>query len=292
MQIKMVTDQVSELREKLLQLSRDTFERSDQILSSSDSNIWQGSDADEFMQRIRAVCNRLHLLAEDATKLGYAVSQEQEEWIKVDQEGVNRFKGIRAVPRSPQASSLDIELDKFSNNVENFYFDHRYKEFKKWWETQNLDGKKKYLQDLQNRMADRYDWPRMLVVIDNLPDVNGDSRGLNLGKLMLVDVDNMNTDEPWRLIETAFHETRHEFQRDVVINFQNNGQIPDGMTQKQVKKWVYELTDDHYINGEDNFADYYHQAIETDARKYGDIVMKNVLEEMGNNGASGGGSAW
>ena len=45
------------------------------------------------------------------------------------------------------------------------------------------------------------------------------------------------------------------------------------MTKEQVKKWVCE--NDNYFNGEDSFADYYHQAIKTDARKYSDIFMED-----------------
>jgi hypothetical protein len=92
MQIKMVTDLVAELEQKMLQLGRDTYESSDQLLSSVNRDFWQGRGADEFKQRAREVCNKLHLFAEEITKLGFALSLEKEEWIRVDQEGINRLK--------------------------------------------------------------------------------------------------------------------------------------------------------------------------------------------------------
>ena len=45
------------------------------------------------------------------------------------------------------------------------------------------------------------------------------------------------------------------------------------MIKEQVEKRVCE--NDNYFNGEDSFADYYHQAIKNDARKYGDIFMED-----------------
>jgi len=290
MQIKMVTDLVAELEQKMLQLGRDTYESSDQLLSSVNRDFWQGRGADEFKQRAREVCNKLHLFAEEITKLGFALSLEKEEWIRVDQEGINRLKKNVIKPSPVKEVPYDKQWNDTWDYFEDRHYDKKYALYEKWWQSQSLEDRKKYLQDLQNRMADRYEWPRMLLVVDDLPDSDkGDFKGVNLGKLMIIDVDNMNTDEPWRLIETTFHESRHEYQRDVMANFLNNGQVPNGMTQKQVEEWVYE--NNHYISGIDNFADYYHQAIETDARKFGDIVMKDVLDDLGNDGIHGSGTS-
>ncbi len=291
MQIKMVTDTVLEMEQKLLQLSRDVYEVSDQISSAANQNIWQGPTADEFRQRVFDLRKNLHGLAEDATKLYLAVGHEREQWLQVDEEGMLRLKGICKVPKPPQDPSTDIIIDYGSDLIEDVYYDWRYKNFQKWWSQQTPEERLEYLQNMQNRMADRYGWPRMLVVVDDLVDPkDGDARGVNLGGVMVIDADNVNTDNPWRLIETLMHETRHEYQRDVVSNYQANGSVPDGMTKEQVEKWAYEYSDDHYVQPEDNFSDYYHQAIETDARDYGDRVMDDVLNEMGN--STGGGGAW
>jgi len=288
----MVTEQIEDLAAKLKDLSQMIYESSDQLKSQANRNSWTGSSAEDFAQHIHASCGKLHGLAEEAVKLYLDMAREEEEWINVDQQGVCRLKNVCVAPRTPENNiTIGIGMDYLSDKIEDYRYDRRYKNFMNWWKTQSIDERKQYLQELQNRMADRYGMPRALLVIDDLEDSGTtDTQGVNIGGILVLDVDNLNTDDPWRLIETAFHETRHEYQREVAADYQNTGQIPEGMTKQQVEKWVYELDSGNYINGEDNFVDYYYQAIETDARKYGDILMKDALNEMDQGGSSGG--AW
>ena len=292
MTMRMVTDQVEDIAVKLKDLSQIIYEATDLIKSQVNRNLWTGASADEFTQHVNASSSKLHVLAEEAVKLLLDVVREEEEWINVDQQGVYRLKKICIAPRTPESKiTLGIGVDIIADKIEDAQYNLAYKNFVNWWKTQSADERKRYLQELQNRLADRYGMPRVLVVVDDLQDPgNGDLRGVNIGGVLVLDVDNVNTDDPWRLIETTFHETRHEYQREVAANYQTTGQIPEGMTEQQVEKWVYELDGDNYVQGEDNFVDYYYQAIETDARKYGDILMKDALNEL-NQGGSGGG-AW
>ena len=164
-------------------------------------------------------------------------------------------------------------------SIKELIYINKYNEFNAWWKTLSNEDKTQYLQSLQERMADRYGMPRRLVVID---DIVG---GLSIGGAIVIDVDDLNA-TPWRVIELMFHETRHEYQREVVANFQDNRVIPDGMTKQQVERWVDNYTD--YKKPDDNFRDYYYQAIERDAREFGEDVMKDFLSEMGQGGSGGG----
>lgn len=291
MTVRMVTEQVEDMAVKLKDLSHVVYHATDQLKSQANRGFWTGASAEDFTQQINATCSRLHGLAEEAVKLYMDVVREEEEWITVDQQGVNRLKQICIAPRTPgNEPSFRMGMDYLADKFEDGYYDRRYKNFVNWWKTQSVDERKQYLQELQNRLADRYGMPRVMVVIDDLQDGSGDMQGVNIGGVLIVDVDNLNKDDPWRLLETTFHETRHEYQREVAVNYQNSGQIPEGMTKQQVEKWVYELDGDNYVNGEDNFSDYYNQAIETDARDYGDILMKDALNDMDQGGSGGG--AW
>ncbi len=283
MQVRMVTEQVEGFSDKIRLLSINLYDATEEILNASKRDFWDGPDAEEFILSLKAVCGQLHRMAEDATKLYRDVVHEKDEWITTDQQGVLRLKNTHSVPPVNNNLPIDFVGNYCADKIEDYMYDTRYKNFKNWWGSQTLEGKKKYLQDLQNRLADRYGMPKMLIVVDDLPD---GTRGSNIGGIIIIGEDNSATDDPWRLIETTFHESRHEYQLEVIANYQESGQIPDGMTKEQVEKWVYE--NNNYIQGEDNFADYYHQSIETDARKYGDVVMKDILEEMGN--LPGGGS--
>lgn len=289
MAVRMVTEQVEDMAVKLKDLSHVVYHATDQLKSQANRGFWTGASAEDFTQQINATCSRLHGLAEEAIKLVMDIIREEEEWVNVDQQGVYRLKKICVAPQIPEIkTTIGMDMGARFDEIENNIYNRRYKNFVNWWKTQSVDERKQYLQGLQNRLADRYGMPGVLVVIDDLQDPeNRDMRGVNIGGVLVLDVDNLNTDDPWRLLETTFHETRHEYQREVAANYQNSGQIPEGMTQQQVEKWVYEY--DNYIKGEDNFVDYYYQAIETDARKYGDILMKDALNDMDQGGSSG---AW
>lgn len=294
MQIRMITEQIEELAARMRLLSLDLFEAANQIqLAARQRSNWDGPVAQQFSQRLDRVGSKLHLFAEEATKLYLDAAFEEDEWITTDQQGVIRIKRARQLPPQGSDPSLGRQIDYLSDEIENYIFDKRYQNFKNWWESQSLDDKKKYLQELQNRLADKYGMPRMLLVIDDLPDgANTDFRGLNIDRILILDLDNLNTDDPWRLIETMFHETRHDFQRQAVAVFNSTGQVPQGLTKEQVEQWAYELTPGNYIDGTENFEDYYNQALEKDARKYGDIYMRAVLDEMGQTAGGSGGGAW
>jgi len=295
----MQTDQVTNLINKIIELSRNTYQSSDVISSLNNPEIWQGSVAEYFWTQLTSITRKLHLASEDMTKLGLSLSKEQDQWVEVDQQGVFRIRGTSAPVQPGQDQSFGFQVKRafegLSDAVENYKFNKDYKRFKAWWQTQSIDEKKAYLQNLQNEYADQMGWPRMLIVADDLVDpANGDARGLNIDEILILDIDNFNTDDPWRLMEDLFHETRHQYQREVVSNFQTNGTIPSDMTQSEIENWVYEINPENYISGNDDFESYYNQAIESDARKWGDIVMKDVLDDMKDDPwiNSGGGGGW
>lgn len=288
MKIHMDIERVAELAVKIKDLSHFLYHSTDELKSQMNQTDWTGLSANDYFRQIHEASNKVHTLAEEFAKTCRDVDQEKEQWFDVDQQGVNRLKQVKIMPKTPEKPTPGMYIGVIADLFENRRYNKKYQEFVKWWKNRTLEERKQYLQSLQERMADRYGMPRVLVVIDDLPDsANGDAKGVNIGGVVMVDVDNLNTDDPWRLIETTFHETRHEYQREAIANYKNNGQIPEGMTQHQVEKWVYE--NDNYIGGEDSFKDYYNQAIEKDAREFGNDVMKDVLSEMGQGGASG---AW
>ena len=297
MTIRMEIEQVSKLYDRCLEFTQNTYHSSEVFSSLNNRGIWQGDVADYFWEQLKNICDQLHLTSEDAAKLSYALYLEKTQWEEVDNQGVYRIRGTNLSGRSSKDPSWLFKqkrkIEDRVDEVENLIFNKDYKRFKEWWQTQSIDEKKAYLQNLQNEYADRMGWPRMLIVTDDLIDpANGDFRGVNLDEIMIIDIDNINTDEPWRLMETMFHETRHQYQREVVSNYQSDHFVPPGMTQDEVEKWVYES--EHYIDGNDDFEGYYKQSIESDARKWGDIVMKDVLDDMKDDPwlNSGGGGGW
>lgn len=286
MKIHMDTDRVAELALKIKDLSHFLYHSTDDLESKMNQTDWSGLSANDYFRQVHEASNNIQTMAEVAARSFRDVIEEMRQWTEVDQQGINRLKNVRVEPKVPDRSlTPGMIVDGVADLIEDNRNSKEYKEFVKWWNSQSVEERKEYLQSLQERMADRYGMPRTLITIDDLPkDVNGQS----FGGLLYVDIDHLVDGDPWRVIETVFHETRHEYQQEVIANYQNNGQIPEGMTQNQVEEWAYEY--DNYIDGNDSLKDYYYQAIEKDARNWGDDVMQAVLNEMVHGGSGGG--AW
>jgi hypothetical protein len=292
----MHTDQVGKLEGTILQFSRDSYNFSELLSSLVGRESWQGNVADYFWDQLTAVSKKLHLSAEELTKLSLALGREREQWEDVDNQGVFRLKNSAAPQRPAGEYSWWFQgrlvVEGVGNLIEDYKFNKDYIRFKQWWETQSIDERKVYLQNLLNRKADQLGWPRMLIVADDLVDpTTGDAKGLNMDEILIIDIDNLKSDDPWRVMELMFHENRHQFQREAVSNYLDSGVIPDGMSKREIQKWADEM--ENYVSGYDDFESYYNQAIEKDARKWGDDIMKDVLDEMSEdpwlNGGSGGG---
>lgn len=274
MKIHMDTERVYGLKEKISAFSGFLYDSTEGIKSQINQIAWTGASAEDFVQRNLATCNRIHLLAEEVARKYLDLEFEIEQWVDVDKQGVNRLKGVEEVSKSPEFT--DEMWDEYNaDKRENRLYRIIHFKFNQWWKDQTLAEKKQYLQDLQERMAELYGMPKVLLGFDDLPENGGDSVGISIGGAILLDVDNVNSMDPWRLIEFTFHETRHEYQQQVVNNFQNSGQLPVDVTQNQVEAWAAEFK--NYIKPDDNFRDYYNQAVERDARDFGDEVMKDVL---------------
>ncbi|MCX6056703.1 MAG: hypothetical protein NTW69_00915 [Chloroflexi bacterium] len=132
-----------------------------------------------------------------------------------------------------------------------------------------------YLNEHQRKIAEKYGFDPMTITAEDLDDSNGDSRGENRGNLMVIDVDNLNNDDPWRVLETVAHESRHEYQEHIVDQYRADGTIPEGMTGKQIEAWGKNFKD--YKEPGDDFESYWGQAVESDARNFGDEYMNEVL---------------
>lgn len=283
MNIHMDIERVAELSEKIKELSAFSYQSTDELKTQANQTDWTGLSANDFFRQQLATCGKIHALAEQLAVMYKDVRREKDQWVEVDQQGVNRLKRVVDVPKPRENPTLGVIIDVYTDRYENHRYNEKYEEFVDWWQNRTIEERTLYLQGLQERLADRYGMPRTLVTIYDLPDGVG---GQSSGGVVYLDNDHLINADPWRVIETLFHETRHEYQREVVANYQNNGLIPDGINQNQVEKWIYEF--ENYIGGEDSFKDYYNQAIERDARNFGDDVMKDFLSEMGQGGSGGG----
>ncbi len=289
MPIHMLTEEIAALEARLKQLGVDMFDGSGDLKNALSWSAWEGPGAEEFRAELRAVCARLGKLADEAVHLSLAVTREREQWLETDLRGVKNLKGICDPPRRTQDPSLGVVVDEMVNLVEDAYYRKRYEEFTKYWDTLDRDQKQEYLQSLIDRLAKKYGWPKTMIVLEDLDDSSGDARGVNVGGgVIVLDTSNVDGGNPWRVIETAVHENRHEYQRQAIEAFKQDGSVPDGMTRDQVEQWVSES--DNYTSPDDDFEKYYNQAVERDARDQGDQAMKDFLDEWDH--PSGGGGAW
>lgn len=78
------------------------------------------------------------------------------------------------------------------------------------------------------------------------------------------------------LLNTVTHEMRHQLQTEAVARPEDFSDIPSDV----LEQWKYELNPNNYIRPEYDYEGYYNQAIEVDARDFGESVVDRFIESM------------
>ncbi len=156
--------------------------------------------------------------------------------------------------------------------------------FRMKWANMSTDERLVFLQDQHDALAKKYGIEPVKIYFEDLPDLAGqDALGVTkgvtgllgvIGQLLLgekgkqhiaIDIDNINSDDPWEIQNTLMHETRHVMQYYFV---EHSDQRPANITEEQIKSWRDNF--DNYRRPEDDFQAYRDQPVEQDARNFGD----------------------
>lgn len=100
---------------------------------------------------------------------------------------------------------------------------------------------------------------------------------------ILIDIDSLENDDAYKVLDTVLHEARHAYQYRLVSLYQMTAEdYKELLTFQEVQKYEAEFA--NYIHGtsEGTFDDYENQSCERDSRAYGadrSQVYRSYIEE-------------
>lgn len=145
------------------------------------------------------------------------------------------------------------------------------------WENFSVEERASYLNEYYARAGEALGIDTKGVYVDDLWEKHGvGTRGINAGDGYLgIDIRLVaDPTELKQLLITTTHEMRHQLQTDAL---RNPDAFPD-ISQETLDQWQYEFT--HYVDPAYDFEGYQSQAIETDARAFGEEVVNDFLSGL------------
>jgi hypothetical protein len=269
--IHMDTEQTRQTAVQLIQAADQLERQAGAVLNMVRGIPWESDGRDQYVAELSLLVKTLLTSAEQVRTLGLQVQREVDEWLTIDDAGEQKF--ISIITKIGIIGTISGML------IQDAWWEFQYADFKEWWSSLDQSQKKQYLQWQYSKIVKRLGAPAIPVSFENLPDDGGDTRGKNTGDRIIIDTDNLSSDEPWRLIETLAHEARHTYQNQVVQQFNATGKFPDGLTEAKVKSWVNDQGT-NYIKPEDDPEGYWTQPVETDSRDYGGSYMQEVFNNQ------------
>jgi hypothetical protein len=233
---------------------------------------WEGKSRDEFLREFMSTTNNLLAIIDQGRINTQRVQREADEWLSVDSTGSQNIASIGTVI-SGLGNMIGSGLLGFWLS---FTRDEYEEVFLTWWKAQLIEDKVAFLEGQQRAVAKELGIGSTPLRILDIPDTkDSDARGYYDGKGVFLDIDNLESDKPWHLINTVAHETRHAYQDHVVQVFQETGEPPEGVNLETAQIWQANFED--YVIPEDDFEGYRAQPIEVDARDYGESYADKVL---------------
>jgi hypothetical protein len=291
--IHMDTETVREHATRSMQEFADSSEMVDEIKRKVQAIPWGGLTRELFIVEFNILAWKMTSRIEDGYYLSQKVQREVDAWLAIDYMYADKFRTIRE-----QGVDIGKKIDEIGHQqmADDELQDARTR-LLEWWKTLTTDDKKQYLQSLYERICKLLGIEPVPLSFPQLDDPKGgDLLGSfnEVDKDIRIDVDNLEGDSPFSLIDTIAHETRHQFQNNTVRVYEQTGHLPDGVSVIDVNVWKF--NEDHYITYQKWPDGYSHQPIETDAQNYGADFVNQILFENrstgGGGGGGGGGGAW
>lgn len=87
---------------------------------------------------------------------------------------------------------------------------------------------------------------------------------------VLVDLDSLENDSAYELLDTILHEARHAYQHSLISLYHAVPEYKQLLVFKEVQQYDAEFSNYTHGSSDETFDDYYYQACEEDARSYAD----------------------
>lgn len=259
--IRMETEQVRAVAKQLDRISADIQQEIALLGSRVRGMNWQGVSRDGFVEEFAKLQVKIQTCAEQGMALGLRVRREVDEW---EQAAVALAAGgLTAIQRREQA------LRESRQSIQ------------ERWDKMSLAERKKWLKQWYKDLCKTLGIPPVTFKVKDLPDPEGKdalgvfSTGIIFGLFpsISVDIDNVKGNDPFQLLDTIAHETRHQYQHYLV---KHPDKRPDHISEEQIRAWKENF--DNYIKPQDDFEAYRNQPVEKDAREAGDAAVREYVE--------------
>lgn len=232
----------------------------------------EGQAWEQFFSNFFSLYNQMVNTLDTGRQITIRVQHELEEWLTVDQHGVDNLASV---------STAVTGFGRFLGDNFNAYWlsltrSQYEKSFSAWWDGQTAEEKQSFLKKQADEIAKDLGLDPVEMHFIQIDDPAGkDAQGYYDGTGIYIDTDNLESDKPWALLNTIAHECRHAHQDNAVDILRETGKPPEGISRSTVESWQKNYED--YITPDEDFEGYRGQPIEVDARDYGGKYADRVL---------------
>jgi uncharacterized protein YukE len=258
----METEQVRAVARQLQQTSNDIHQAIYYNVGNKLRGLnWQSPRRERFINKFEQLEREMRAYAEESTTLGLRVQREVDEW--------------------EQAAATLVAVALSAEQIRAIAISDTRQSLQKYWNGMSLKERKKWLEEWYRNLCMKLGIPPTSFKVKDLYDPEGkDARGvyaiglwLGLFSSMTIDIDNVKGNDPFEVLETIGHETRHQYQHFLV---EHPDERPDDISKEMIHSWKQNF--DNYRRPEDDFEAYRDQPVERDAREAGQMDVRKYVE--------------
>lgn len=255
------------------------FDEMEEMLAETGKRIraipWEGGSRERFVSDYSRLAAQIKGNIDQGRIYLFQVQNEVDEWLEVDQSSANQY----AQDRTDHLTWWKITLIagqyiKLVSNLGDKF------EMIKWWKTLNEEERIAFLQQQHEMIAKDLGIEPLTVQFGKAGE-QGLAGGYEYLSNQLAIYEDVNSADPFAILETVAHETRHKFQDECINAWLVDGILPDGVNEATIREWQYEMNPDRYISSGDDLEGYWKQRIEEDARNYSEGYVDKILNERG-----------
>jgi hypothetical protein len=259
--IHMETEEVRAAARQLVQVSENIQQEIASLAARIRALNWQSPGRDIFINDINELQRKIEACAEQGVSLGLRVQNEVDEW----EQAASALVAGGLTPEQKLAQAITDSRQSIQTK----------------WEKMTFDERKTWLKDYYKNLCAELGMAPVKFKVEDLKDPKGKdwlgvySPGIIFGlfRSMTVDIDNVKGNDPFTILDTVAHETRHQYQHYLV---EHPDQRPADISEDQIKAWKENF--DNYKRAEDDFEAYRNQPVEKDAREFGEKAMQAYVE--------------
>ncbi len=281
--IHMEPEVVRETVRKFLLDLTENFEHYSMVAKKVRAIPWEGKDREAFISKLSAWEARAGDIIKEGIDLSKRVMREVDEWIGVDSGGRDRFANMKYVKAAPAIVSVGAAVINYKTIEEGN------NAFQAFWIGLSYEERCAFIQKEYDKLAKEYNLVPAKVSFEDIEREGIAGYYSHVSRQIVIDKTNIMNDDlhPAQLINTLAHETRHQYQYNIIDNYNESGIVPEGMTERTILDWRNET--ENYISSERDMFGYYFQSIEVDARKFG---LQYQLDYVSSGGWTSGSSSW